>query len=242
MSQKIVTLLVLAFLCAPAGVHAQSEATARATAPGIHQMTFTDGRRYTLAIPDGYTGQAPVPLILSLHYGGTVTPFYGRGLVEALVGPAFRSLGAIIVAPDSAAGQWTNSTAEQQVLELLDYIEANYNIDADRTLVTGYSMGGGGTWYFAPRYPERFKAAIVMAGRPQADSTSFEWDTPLYVIHSTADQVVPFASTEATVEQLRGQGVAVELVVVDGVSHYEIPRYRPYLEAALPWIEEAWKE
>ncbi len=240
MSPRIATLLVVAILWTPVGVHAQSEAIARAATPGIHQMTSADGRRYTLAIPDGYTGQEPVPLILSLHYGGTVTPFYGRGLVEALIGPAFRGLGAIIVAPDSAAGNWTSSMAEQQVLELLDHIEANYRIDADRTLVTGYSMGGGGTWYFAPRYPERFKAAIVMAGRPQADSTSFEWDTPLYVIHSTADQVVPLASTEETVEQLRGQGAAVELVVVDGISHYEIPRYRPYLEAALPWIEEAW--
>ena len=201
--RKISTILVAVMLCIPVTASAQAEASARATTPGIHQMTSADGRRYTLAIPDGYTGQGPVPLILSLHYGGTVTPFYGRGLVEALIGPAFRSLGAIIVAPDSAAGNWTSSMAEQQVLELLDHIEANYNIDAERTLVTGYSMGGGGTWYFAPRYPERFKAAIVMAGRPQADSTSFEWEAPLYVIHSTADQVVPFASTEETVEQIR---------------------------------------
>ncbi|NNC65968.1 MAG: prolyl oligopeptidase family serine peptidase [Gammaproteobacteria bacterium] len=241
MIPRVCIVLVLALLWVPVTVNAQVEASARITAPGIHQLTLPGaGRRYTLAIPDGYTGQEPVPLIVSLHYGGTVTPFYGRGLVDALIGPAFRDLGAIIVAPDSAAGNWANATSEQHVLELLDHIEANYNIDADKTLLTGYSMGGGGTWYFAPRYPERFRAAIVMAGRPQDDSTSFDWETPMYVIHSRADQVVPFESTEATLDQLQRQGVPIVLVGVDGIGHYEIPRYRTYLEAAVPWIKEAW--
>lgn len=243
MMQRVRPVFFLALLLAPLGVNAQTEASASSAAPGIHQMVLPEaGRRYTLAIPDGYTGQAPVPLIVSLHYGGTVTPFYGRGLVEALIAPAFRDLGAIIVAPDSAAGNWANPTSEQHVLELIDYIQTNYNIAASKTLLTGYSMGGGGTWYLAPRHPDRFRAAIVMAGRPQADSTSFDWETPLYVIHSTADQVVPFASTQATVDELRGKGASIDLVVVDGISHYEIPRYRPYLEAAVSWIEEAWAQ
>ena len=242
MRPRLLTIFFFAAVSAPVGVIAQTEASAQITTPGIHQLTFDEGRRYTLAIPEGYTGQEPVPLILSLHYGGTVTPFYGRGLVEGLIGPAFRNFGAIIVGPDSAAGNWANPTAEQHVLALLDYIEANYNIDTGRTLITGYSMGGGGTWYFAPRYPERFNAAIVMAGRPQSDSTSFEWETPMYVIQSTADQVVPFESTEATVDELRLQGAPIVLVVVDGISHYELPRYRPFLEAAVPWIEEAWAQ
>ena len=234
--------LSLALVLVPAAVNAQTESTVPTRAPGIHELVLPDaGRRYTLAIPNDYTGQEPAPLIVSLHYGGTVTPFYGRGLIDTLLAPALGELDAIIVAPDSAAGNWANPTSEQHVLELLDYIEANYNIDTDKTLLTGYSMGGGGTWYLAPRHPERFKAAIVMAGRPQDDSMSFDWQTPIYVIHSTADQVVPFESTEATVEQLRAQGVSIDLVVVDGISHYEIPRYRPYLLAAVPWIQQAWQ-
>jgi len=211
--------------------------------PGVHQLTLPDsGRPYTLSIPEGYSGQAPVPLILSLHYGGTVTPFFGRGLVVSLIEPALRELGAIIVGPDSAAGRWTNPTAEQHLLELLDYIAAHYNIDANKTLLTGYSMGGSGTWYLAPRHPERFRAALVMAGRPQEDSTAFDWQTPMYVLHSTADQVVPFESTEAAVEQLQARGAPIELVVVDGITHYEVPLYRAHLQAAIPWIQQVWQD
>jgi len=243
MMTKASAVVLLACLWSPVAVKAQTDASTIVTSPGIHQLTLPEvGRRYTLAIPDGYTGQEPTPLIVSLHYGGQVTPFYGRGLLQSLIEPVLRELGAIIVAPDSAAGNWANPTSEQHILELLDYIEAHYNIDANKTLLTGYSMGGGGTWYLAPRHPERFKAALAMAGRPQADSTTFDWRTPMYLISSTADEVVPLELTQTTVGQLQNLGAPIHLVVVDEITHYEIPRYGPYLKAAIPWIQRIWSE
>jgi predicted peptidase len=240
---KVNAVVLLACLWSAIAVQAQDDASLSVTEPGIFEMILPGSeRRYTLATPDGYTGQEPTPLIVSLHYGGEVTPFYGRGLLQSLIEPALRELGAIIVAPDSAAGNWANPTSEQQVLELLDYIEAHYNIDANRTLLTGYSMGASGTWYLAPRHPERFKAALAMAGRPQADSTTFDWKTPLYLISSTADEVVPLDLTQVAVEQLQSQGVSIGLVVVNEITHYEIPRYGPHLRAAIPWIQRAWAE
>jgi predicted peptidase len=240
---RLSAAVLFACLWGPAMVNAQNDASKRVIEPGIHQMTLAEsGRRYTLAIPDGYTEQEPTPLILSLHYGGQVTPFYGRGLLQSLIEPALRELGAIIVAPDSAAGNWANPTSEQHVLELLDYIQAQYNIDANKTLLTGYSMGGSGTWYLAPRYPERFRAALAMAGRPQADSTAFDWNTPMYLISSTADEVVPLELTRIVVERLQNQGASIEFVVVDEITHYQIPRYAPYLGAAIPWIQHVWAE
>ena len=54
---------------------AQDGEGSEATAPGYYALTLPDaGRRYTLVIPDGYTGQEAAPLIISLHYGGGVTP------------------------------------------------------------------------------------------------------------------------------------------------------------------------
>jgi predicted peptidase len=241
MMKTVYATLLASLLACIVNDSAQAQSSSMPTTPGIYELTLPQsGRRYTLSIPNGYTGQMPVPLIVSLHYGGTVTPFFGRGLLASVIEPALRELGAIVVAPDSAAGRWTNATAEQHILELVDHIEAHYSIDGDRTLLTGYSMGGGGTWYLAPRHPERFRAALIMAGRPQADSTDFDWTTPTYVIHSTADDIVPIESTRSTVEQLQGQGAPFEFVVLDGISHYSVPAYRPYVTAAIPWIERAW--
>ena len=240
---RVSTAVLLACLWNMGTVRAQTDAGASVTTPGIYEMTLPDvERRYTLVIPDGYTEQSPAPLIVSLHYGGEVTPFYGRGLLDSLIEPVLRDLGAIIVAPDSAAGNWANPVSEQHILELMDFIEAHYNIDANKTLLTGYSMGAGGTWYLTPRHSDRFKAALAMAGRPQADSMAFDWKTPMYLIHSTADEVVPLESTQITVEQLQSQGASIHFVVVDGITHYEIPRYRSHLRAAIPWIQQAWAE
>lgn len=234
-------VLSLALFWCPVATYAQTDGGASIATPGIHERVLPEaGRRYTLAIPAGYTGGEPTPLIVSLHYGGQVTPFYGRGLLESLIEPALRELGAIIVAPDSAAGSWANPTSEQHVLELLDHIENLFNIDSERTLLTGYSMGGGGTWYLAPRHPDRFRAALVMAGRPQDDSATLDWNTPLYVIHSSADQVVSLESTLSVVERLRSRGADIDLVVLNDITHYEIPRYRTYLADAKEWILEAW--
>ena len=211
------------------------------TTPGTHQLTLPDGRRYTLVIPEGYTGTEPVPLVMSLHYGGNVTPFYGRGLVDTLIGPALGELGAIVVAPDNVTRGWANPEGEAHVVALLDHVGAHYRIDPARTLLTGYSMGGMGTWYLAPRLADRFTAAIPMAGRPQDDSTTREWPIPMYVIHSTADEVVAIGPTRTAVAQLKSHGAPIELVVVDGITHFEMARFQPHLKAALPWIRRTWK-
>ena len=211
------------------------------TKPGMHELTLPGSeRRYTLVIPRGYSESEAVPLVMSLHYGGPITPYIGRGLLEQLVEPVLDELGAIIVAPDSAASGWANPTAEQHVIELLNYIEANYNVDPKRTLLTGYSMGAMGTWYLAPRHPEIFEAAIPMAGRPQADSTDLDWRTPTYVINSSADELIPIEPTRAAVESLRAQGAPIEIMIIDEVTHFQIPRYRRHLRSAIPWLEGVW--
>lgn len=197
-------------------------------------------RRYTVAIPRGYTANQAVPLVLALHFGGVVTPFYGKLILTGLVEPALRELRAIIVAPDCTASDWTHPRSEADVLALLDHIQDTYAIDPKRTLITGYSKGGIGTWYLAAHHQERFAAALILAGLPQADVVDVQWKIPLYVIHSRQDEVIPLDPTETAVKQLWAKGVSVELVVLDGITHYENNRFVEPLRAAVPWIEKVW--
>ena len=211
--------------------------------PGTYEMILPEvNRRYTLVIPDGYTGLTPVPLIMSLHPGGPVTPFYGRSVLDRLIEPALRDLGAIMVGPDCNSIAWANPVASDHIIELLDFIQANYNIDPDRTLITGLSMGGHGTWYLAPRYQDRFKLAIPISGRPQSDSTSMHWRIPMYVIHSKADERVLFEPTKSVVEELSAKGAPITLAVVNDLTHFEWPKLLPHLKSAIPWILENWNK
>lgn len=212
-------------------------------APSFVQMGALQpgDRRYTLAIPASYSGDQPVPLVLALHYGGHGAPYYGRGFLFGLVEPALRELEAIIVAPDCIGRDWTQPISEQSVLDLLDHIEATYTVDTSRTLITGYSMGGIGTWHLAARHQDRFAAALPMAATPPSSAIDAAWDIPLYVIHGSQDELFPLGSTESAVDQLATEGVSVELAVVDGLSHYETPLFVEPLREAVPWIQEAWK-
>ena len=63
--------------------------------PGVHQqeLKYDNGTlRYTISIPKDGAKKSAAPLIIALHYGGEVTPFYGRGMIDSLVGPASRSI------------------------------------------------------------------------------------------------------------------------------------------------------
>jgi predicted peptidase len=208
----------------------------------IQEMVLPTGdQRYTIAVPAGYSGDQPVPLVLALHYGGEVTPFYGRTILVELIEPAWRELGAIIVAPDCPTNSWTDPRSEKVVLELLAFVEKNYAVDAQRRLLTGYSMGGAGTWYLAARNPDRFSAAVIMAGWPPQAIEDVEWKTPLVIIHSRQDEIVPLQPTEDIVNKLQVKGAPVKLVVLDGITHYEMFHFVEPLRTTVSWVESVWQ-
>ncbi|MFC1922547.1 alpha/beta fold hydrolase [Chloroflexota bacterium] len=208
----------------------------------IQEMVLPTGdQRYTIAVPAGYTGDQPVPLVLALHYGGEVTPFFSRTILVELIEPAWRELGAIIVAPDCPTNSWTDPRSEKVVLELLAFVEKNYAVDAQRRLITGYSMGGAGTWYLAARNPDRFSAAVIMAGWPPQAIEDVEWKTPLVIIHSRQDEIVPLQPTEDIVNTLQVKGAPVKLVVLDGITHYEMFRFVEPLRKTASWVESVWR-
>ena len=207
----------------------------------IQEKVLPSGeQRYTIAVPVGYTGNQPIPLVLALHFGGEVTPFYGRTFLEELIEPALRELGAIIIAPDCPTNSWTDPQSEKAVLELLAYVEKNYAVDVRRRLITGYSMGGAGTWYLAARNPDRFSAAVIMAGWPPQAIEDIEWKIPLVIIHSRQDEIVPLQSTEYFTNSLQEKGAAVKLVVLDGITHYEMFRFVEPLRTTVSWVESVW--
>jgi predicted peptidase len=197
--------------------------------------------RYAISIPRNYSPSKPVPLILALHFGvgGGDAAGAGGEMVQILIGPALGEVGAVIVAPDSVRGDWSSSENEKAVKALLDMVLASYSIDKKKIVVTGFSMGGTGSWHFAETFPERFSAAIPIAGRPPASASG--WRLPVLAIHSRDDQIVPFGPTEARIAELQKAGVNAKLIPLTGITHYETSRFRDALRQAIPWLREVWK-
>ena len=239
----IMVCMILPLL--PAGVSAQVPSAPPALTPGLHHLTFqrTDGPpvRYAILIPTNYSPSKPVPLILALHFGvgGGDAAGAGGDMVEILIGPALAQLGAIIVAPDAVRGNWSTPENEKAVNALLDMVLSRYAIDQKKIAVTGYSMGGTGSWHFAEKFPQRFSAAIPIAGTPPESAAG--WRLPVLAIHSRDDQVAPFGPTEARIAQLQKAGVNAKLIPLTGITHYETDRFQGALRQAVPWLREIWK-
>ena len=214
----------------------------RAGQPEIRQEVVPgSGQRYTISIPAGLEPDQPAPLVVALHYGGTVTPYFGGPFLTGLIEPGLRELEAIIVAPDCTRGQWTGPEAEGDVLALVEHVQKTWATDPKRTLLTGYSMGAIGTWAIAARHQDRFTAALIISGRPLEGSGEVDWRIPLYIVHSRLDEVVPLQLTADVVRQLSRRGARVRLVVVDDLTHYQVPAFTRHLHGAVPWVKHAWK-
>ena len=212
-------------------------------APGLYTRTLErqggPAIGYAISVPPTYTRATPAPLVLALHFGVQGGPSLnaGRDVLRLLIAPGLAELGAVMIAPDSLnGGPWTTPQNEEAVLGLLDAVMRSYSIDAGRVIVTGFSMGGAGTWHFAGKYPDRFAAAVPVAGRPPA--TAAGWRVPVFAVHSRSDQVVPIGPTEKRIDELKRAGVRAELVALASPAHYQTSAHTEGLRLAVPWLRQ----
>ena len=232
-------VLLAITLCLASRVFAQDVIAVRSA--GIHDdlLPQIDGPliHYAISVPRGYHGE-PVPLILALHFGGDPRGA-GHSMLQILIQPALGALGAIIVAPDSLGGGWSTEANERAVNALLAAVEKSYAIDQKKVVVTGFSMGGQGTWYWGDKYPDRFSAAIPLAGTPRPSAAT--WRIPVFAVHSRDDRVQPIGPTEQRIADLQKRGINARIVVLTGIEHFETDKFVSGLRRAVPWIQDVWK-
>ena len=201
---------------------------------------------YLLYLPKDYaTTSDRVPLVLFLHGAGERGTEVSKVAVH---GPpklvaAGREFPFILVSPQCPEGRiWD----EQELIALLDDLQARYRVDPRRVYVTGLSMGGYGTWSLIGRYPDRFAAAAPICGGGErlrlllltpAQREALK-SLPIRVYHGGKDNVVPLAESERMVEAFRRAGSTdIELKVYPEAGHdswtatYDDPGFFPWLLA-----------
>jgi predicted peptidase len=188
-------------------------------------------------VPDLVPGET-VPFVIALHWAGDINPYFANtsGYLPQLVQPGLEALGALIFAPEVPGASWQDPLSGELVMAFLDLALETWPIDPARVVVTGYSMGGFGTWYLTGRYPDRLSAGIPMASYPVGQS---ERSVPLYVIHGRADELFNSALVEQSVLELQQLGAPIEWVIVDSLSHYVGFSYVDVLSGAVPWLRDS---
>ena len=123
---------------------------------------------YAVSVPNDYKGDKPYPLLVQLHGHGGNRPFQGF--------PAGVKGGMIVAAPHGRGAMDYMLSAEQDVLQVIQDLRKDYNIDADRIILEGHSMGGTGSWNLGVKFPDLFCCIAPAAGN--SNYHSFLEDRP----------------------------------------------------------------
>ena len=160
-------------------------------------------REYILYVPAGYTGNTAVPLVFNLHG-------YTSNNLEQLFYADFRPIADtanfLIVLPNGtldAQGNrfWNTFLSNSNVndvgymRDLLNYLQTNYNIDAQRVYSTGMSNGGFLSYSLACEMNDRITAIASVTGsmiQSKLTACNPQRPVPVMEIHGNADNTVPY--------------------------------------------------
>lgn len=194
---------------------------------------------FRLIVPEGATAANKRPLVVRLHGAAQSGSPTAHQSTSCLVEPAFEGKDVFILSPNSNGALWYEQVNIVQVLALVDLVTSNLNVDADKVVMTGYSDGGNGSWFYAQYYESLISAAIPMATSYNTANSAGEINqinVPLYVIHGSADDLFPLDITQGFVDESIAAGSDITFVVADGLVHNEPCDYGEELSKAVNWL------
>jgi predicted peptidase len=180
---------------------------------------------YLLFMPTATTAlqNGKYPLILSLsgigERGSDLQLLKRDGLPKILDG--FNSFPFIVVSPQCPSStEWYYDRTDTLLKQLLDIVVQRYPVDTMRVYVTGYSMGGIGSWDLAIRYPRRFAAVLPISARrePSWDPCTMH-DLPVWAFHGAKDDVVPLTKGQDVIDAFRACGGEAKFTVYPDAWH-----------------------
>jgi poly(3-hydroxybutyrate) depolymerase len=214
---------------------------------------------YRVYVPKTWDGKVSLPIILMLHGAGANEGTYleqADGLLMKLaeqhgyivVSPlGFTPLGAygnplrlpaVFGQAAAAASQRAAVTparqreldlSELEVMTALEIVTEEYGADRSRTYLAGHSMGSGGAWHLAARYPERWRAVAPMSG-PFVDEMTYPFDRirrlPIFMTEGTG-ATPSLEGSRVMARYMRERGFAFEYLEVDGNHGSMVPMVWP---------------
>ncbi|MDH3207828.1 MAG: alpha/beta hydrolase [Gemmatimonadota bacterium] len=240
---------LLAVLAAPASAQLPASPTHdRIQQRSYHFEQAGTDVEYSLYVPTAYDAATPTSLIVLLHGLGSRPERVIRyaGLTEFA-----EQRGYIVVAPTgynergwygsrgtgraSNRGEAANdpdnlgALSEMDVMNVLEMTLAEFNIAPDEVFLAGHSMGGGGTWHLAMKYPDRWAGLgpVAPAIYSSSDGLSAITHLPVIVIMGDDDNLVSVDVTRAWVAKMHELGMKHRYIEIPGGDHSRIITQTP---------------
>lgn len=233
--KKVIALLLAAVMLSLCVLSVSAGVDVKATEKRVFENKDTV-LPYRLVLPETYDETKSYPMIVFLHGAGERGNDNELQLFHCVQYLADTLPECIIVAPQCPVNNqwvdtpWANgaysidavpeSNELKAVIELLDALQEEFNVDADRIYASGLSMGGFGAWDLMMRHNDYFAAGVLVCGGGDPSQAEALKDTPLFVFHGDADDAVPVSGSRDTVQAIRDAGgELVQYVEYPGKGH-----------------------
>lgn len=190
------------------------------------EIRDTEGFNFLLFLPENESQKIndKYPAILFLHgigeLGNDLQILKREGLPKILDGD--KNFPFIVISPQcpsSTEWYYTNEDNVRALNSMLDDAVKRFPIDTNRIYITGLSMGGIGTWYFALKMPERFAAMAPIAFRGDGWSPCTAAKIPVWGFHGKLDSVIPLSSAQGIVDQFKACGGNINFTIYPDAGH-----------------------
>ena len=215
----IVTLFNLSLLRSVQADEPSSRSNSQVAA--TQEVIQSAGFQFWLYLPDDYTDRADdkFALMLFLHGGGEggsdINKVLKNGPPKMIADG--KSFPCIVVSPLNPSK--TEFWDDQALAKLLDRIENDYRVDANRIYLTGLSRGGFGAWRMAMQFPNRFAALIPISGGG-VESYAFKLkDLPIWAFHGGKDSLIPVEESQRMVTAVNKVGGTAKLTIYPEAKH-----------------------
>jgi hypothetical protein len=190
---------------------------------------------YGVYVPKGLARESPARLVWILHslsvqhnQYAALDPNLVRDVCEREQTVCATTLGR---GPDG----WYVDEAELDFFEVWGALARSFTLDSERTVISGYSMGGFAAYRLGLGYPDLFSQAISLAGPPakgirglrelgfaDVDTTALvenaRW-LPYLIAHGAADELVPVTSVVEHVQEFERLGYRYRFELYPAEDH-----------------------
>lgn len=177
--------------------------------------------RYAQYLPENYDETKEYPLVLFLHGAGERgddLDIATRHGYMKYVREEKKEYPFICIAPQCPDDKYWGCYTES-LLAFLDYICDALPIDKKRIYLTGFSMGGTGTWMLAMAAPERFAALVPVCGSGICWNAGILKDKPIFMYHGDCDNSVSVNESVNMLREINKRGGNAKLEICYGVGH-----------------------
>ena len=184
-------------------------------------------------LPANYNPEQQLGLLFFMHGGDKNSPpeqpfnLY-MNKKNGCLQPHISHIPFITVAPAALPAvdgkRWNRSGVSKYIMDVIEAVCQRFNIDRDRMILSGHSMGGFGAYHNAPLLADKFAGIMMSAGAWLEEDFRGCLGTPIYLMHGKWDCAYHYRGSHVEPRHHDWCGVsfaraAHELMLQYGIEH-----------------------